>query len=350
MIKTDESIEFIEILASSGEIVNKALCLVNNDEILALYRAMLLTRTFDKKAIALQRTGKLGTFPSSYGQEAIYAAIGMAMAATDVLCPYYRDHGALFQRGVKIEEILAYWGGDERGSNYAEQKYDMPLCVPIASQCLHAVGIGYAMQYKKQRRACLVTIGDGGTSKGDFYEAMNFAALYKLPVVFVVNNNKWAISVPLEKQTAAATIAQKAVAAGFKGIRVDGNDVIACHRVIKMALEQAYDGEGPSLIEAETYRLCDHTTADDAGRYVAEDKLSKAKELEPMIRLTKYLQQQQILSQQSLLEMNAEITSQITNAVDNYLSTPLQTKQSMFINLFAQPTCDITEQMQELEN
>ena len=147
------------------------------------------------------------------------------MRVEDVFVPYYRDYAAQFQRGVKMSEILAYWGGDERGSQFACDSDDLPICVPIASQCLHAAGVAFAFQYRKQDRVAVVCLGEGGTSEGDFYEAMNVAGVWKLPVVFIVNNNQWAISVPIKQQTATQTIAQKAIAAGFEGVQVDGNDI-----------------------------------------------------------------------------------------------------------------------------
>ncbi|VEH33319.1 pyruvate dehydrogenase E1 alpha subunit [Legionella sainthelensi] len=180
-----------------------------------LYKMMVLTRTFDKKAIALQRTGKMGTYAPINGQEAISTAIGHAMRPEDVFVPYYRDYAAQFQRGVKMSEILAFWGGDERGSQFSCNSEDLPICVPIASQCLHATGIAFAFQYRNQPRVAVVCLGEGGTSEGDFYEAINIAGTWKLPVVFVVNNNQWAISVPREKQTGTQTIAQKQLLQAF---------------------------------------------------------------------------------------------------------------------------------------
>ena len=188
---------------------------------------MVLTRVFDKKAIALQRTGKMGTYPSSLGQEAISVAIGSVMQKDDVLFPYYREYGAQFLRGVTMTEIFQYWGGDERGMDYKGPQKDFPICVPIATHAPHAVGVAYAMKLRKEPRVAVFVCGDGATSKGDFYEAMNAAGLWKLPVVFVVNNNQWAISVRREIQTGCQTIAQKAIAAGFDGEQVDGNDIVA---------------------------------------------------------------------------------------------------------------------------
>ena len=213
---------------------------------------MVLTRVFDREAINLQRTGAMGTYPSCEGQEAIGAGIGVAMRKDDVFVPYYRDVATQIQRGVLMEEILLYWGGDERGQKYRDQSQDFPVCIPIATQSCHAVGIAFAIKYRAEGRAVVTTCGDGATSEGDFYESINVAGAMSLPVVFVVNNNRWAISVPLAKQTASQTIAHKALAVGITGIRVDGNDPIAVFEVLEEALERARHDNQPTLIEALT--------------------------------------------------------------------------------------------------
>ena len=211
---------------------------------------MVSTRLFDRAAINLQRTGALGTYPSGEGQEAIGAGVGFAMRDDDLLVPYYRDVATQIQRGVLFEEILRYWGGDEWGMHYRSQREDFPISVPIATQCCHAVGVACAFKYRQQARVAVTTCGDGATSKGDFYESINIAGAMHLPVVFVVNNNRWAISVPLAKQTAAASIAHKALAAGIDGYRVDGNDAIAVVQVMQEALEQAREHRRPSWEQA----------------------------------------------------------------------------------------------------
>ena len=297
--------------------------------LLELYRTMVLMRTFDKKAIALQRTGKMGTYAPITGQEAIATAIGHAMHKNDVLVPYYRDYAAQIQRGVKMSDILAYWGGDERGSQF-ENKEDLPLCVPIASQCLHAAGVAFAFKYRNQARVAVTSIGDGGTSEGDFYEAINVAGIWKLPVVFVINNNQWAISVPLSQQTAAQTLAQKAIAAGFTGIQVDGNDVIACRAVIGEAIEKARRGEGPTLIEAMSFRLSDHTTADDATRYQPKEEVEQAKPKEPIERFKQYLLKEKLWDETKEQQLNDEAASEVQKAVDDYLSRTPQPITSLF--------------------
>src|SRR5919198_4320940 len=216
--------------------------------LLTLYRGMVLTRAFDLKAVSLQRTGRLGTYAVSLGQEAVAVGIASAMRAQDVLLPSYRDNGTLLWRGTKMEEILLFWGGDERGNLSSGPAHDFPYCIPVGSQAAHAAGVAYAFKLRKEPRVAVCLFGDGATSKGDVWEAMNFAGVHKLPVVFVANNNQWAISVPLKLQTASETLAQKAIAAGFAGEQVDGNDVIAMRAAAQGAIAQAPARGGAGLI------------------------------------------------------------------------------------------------------
>ena len=322
--------------------------LTNRVKLVSLYRIMVLTRVFDAAAIKLQRTGALGTYPSGEGQEAVGAGIGIAMSADDVLVPYYRDIATQIQRGVLLEEILRYWGGDEWGMHFKHQAQDFPICVPIASQTCHAVGIGYAIKYRRQTRAVVTTCGDGATSKGDFYESINIAGALGLPVVFVVNNNRWAISVPLAKQTAARTIADKAVAAGIRGYRVDGNDPIAVYHVVGEALELARDRYQASIVEAVTYRLGDHTTADDASRYRPQQELDDARTLEPLARFKAYLRRAHNWSDTEDEDLYARCEKQVRMAIENYQLFPDQKPGEFFDYMFAKSTPALEKQKREL--
>ncbi len=344
------NIEFqtVEILDPTGQLKQDLpSALAGRDQLVNLYRIMVQTRVFDLAAINLQRTGAMGTYPSGEGQEAIGAGVGLAMRKDDVLVPYYRDIATQIQRGVLLEEILRYWGGDEWGSHFKHQPEDFPVSVPIATQACHAVGIGYAMKYRKQARAAVTTCGDGATSKGDFYESINLAGAMALPVVFVVNNNRWAISVPLEKQTASPTIAHKALAAGIPGYRVDGNDAIAVFQVADEALRQARENHQPSLIEALSYRLGDHTTADDASRYRPQPELDAARDLEPLIRFRILLQQQFDWRDDEDDALYAECRAQAKRAIENYHAIPTQRAGEFFDYMFAKPTADLEKQKKE---
>lgn len=342
-------IEYLQYLDPEGKVIKPLPAFAQDPNILLeLYRHMVKTRLFDAKAVALQRTGKMGTYPSSLGQEAVAVGMGYAMAQDDIFCPYYRDQGAMFIRGVKMEEVLAYWGGDERGSDYHGPKEDFPIAVPVASQCLHATGCAYAIKYRKQKRGVVTTIGDGGTSKGDFYEALNLAGEWLLPVVFVINNNQWAISVPLSSQTKANTLAQKAIAAGFEGLQVDGNDVIAVKDAVATALEKARSGQGPTLIEAITYRLCDHTTADDAKRYVDVTCVDSAWKNEPIKRLYDYLIANNLWSKEQDETLTKEISEEIDQAVTNYLQMPPQPNTAIVDYLYETWPENLMDQRDEL--
>ncbi|HEY5662703.1 MAG TPA: pyruvate dehydrogenase (acetyl-transferring) E1 component subunit alpha [Ilumatobacter sp.] len=304
-------------------------------ELATMYRAMMLTRTFDAKAVALQRTGRLGTFASSLGQEAVAVGIGAAMAPDDVFVPSFREHGAMFMRGVEPGELLLYWGGDERGSDYARQRHDFPICVPIGTQAAHAVGVALAFALRGLPRAALCTFGDGATSRGDVYESMNFAGVRRLPVVFVANNNQWAISVPRRTQSAAETLAQKAIAAGITGEQVDGNDVIAMRAVIAAALDRARSGGGPTLVEALTYRLTDHTTADDASRYRSDDEVSEHWKADPVGRLRDFMVARGWWGREQEEHLHADCTAAIEQAVRRYEAYVPMPASSMFDHLYA---------------
>jgi 2-oxoisovalerate dehydrogenase E1 component alpha subunit len=304
--------------------------------LIPLYRAMVLTRTFDLKAVSLQRTGRLGTYAVSLGQEAVSVGVASAMRSEDVLLPSYRDNGTLLWRGVKMEEILLYWGGDERGSLSSGPAHDFPFCVPVGSQAPHAAGVAYAIKLRKEPRVAVCLLGDGATSKGDVYEAMNFAGVQKLPLVFVVNNNQWAISVPLKLQTASETLAQKAIAAGFPGEQADGNDVIAVRDAVEQAIADARDGKGPRLIEALTYRLGDHTTADDAARYRPPGEVQAHWKEEPIARLRAYLVGQKAWGKAEEEQLSAKCQQRVDAAVERYLATGPRAPETMFDHLYAE--------------
>jgi 2-oxoisovalerate dehydrogenase E1 component alpha subunit len=313
-------------------------------EILRMYRAMTLVRVFDAKAVNLQRTGQLGTYPSCLGHEAAHIGIGAAMRPEDVLAPVYREFGTQLWRGVTMTEILTYWGGDERGNDFAVPRQDFAWCVPIATQTLHAAGAAMAFKILKQPRCALAYIGDGGTSEGAFYEALNVAGARALPVVFVIVNNGWAISVPVSAQTAAHTLAQKAVAAGIPGVQVDGNDVFAVRDVVGKALEAARHGAGPTLIEALTYRLSDHTTSDDASRYRSPREVKEAWALEPLLRLRQFLVARGDWNDAKESALLEECTVQVEAAVGEYLGCAKPTTDAMFEHLFAALPAHLHEQ------
>jgi pyruvate dehydrogenase E1 component alpha subunit len=337
-------------LSPTGSPLRKLPAFASDSSLLvALYRAMVLARAFDLKTVSLQRTGRLGTYAVALGQEAVAAGVASAMRDEDVLLPSYRDNAALLWRGVKMEEILLYWGGDERGSRFSGPPHDFPYCIPVGSQAPHAAGVAFAFKLRKERRVAVCFFGDGATSKGDLWEAMNFAGVQKLPVVFVANNNQWAISVPLRLQTASETIAQKAIAAGFSGEQVDGNDVIAVRAAAEEAIAAARAGEGPRLIEALTYRLGDHTTADDAGRYRPPEEVQAHWKEEPIARLRAYLVSQNAWTKAQEEALASECQARVDAAVESYLATAPQPPVTMFDHLYAELPEAYAKQREELQ-
>ncbi|MCX4027329.1 pyruvate dehydrogenase (acetyl-transferring) E1 component subunit alpha [Endozoicomonas sp. SM1973] len=319
------------------------------DKLVYYYREMVQARQADQKAIALQRTGQLGTYPSTLGQEAIAVIIGSVMAKDDVFVPYYRDHAAMVIRGMKQADVYRYWGGDERGSANPDCKEDLPYCVPIATQVPHAAGAAAAIKVRGQQRAVLCTCGDGGTSKGDFLESINLAGIWQLPLVFIINNNQWAISVPRRLQCGAPTLAQKGIGAGIPALQVDGNDVIALHEVINQALHRARTGKGATLIEAMSYRLSDHTTADDATRYRNAEELKTGWSKEPIKRLQQYLHSHGWWDEQKEQRLQAQVADHVQQSVDEYLKTPLPPVSDLFTHHYQTAPVSLTEQQMAME-
>src|SRR5882724_2094277 len=337
-------------LAPDGSINRQLPAFASDTRLLVrLYRAMVLVRAFDVKAVALQRTGRLGTYAASLGQEAVSVGTASAMHGEDVLLPSYRDNAALIWRGVELEEILLFWGGDERGNCFSGPVQDFPFCIPVGSQAPHAAGVAYAFKLRKEPRVAVCLFGDGATSKGDLWEAMNFAGVHKLPVVFVATNNQWAISVPLRLQTASETLAQKAIAAGFIGEQVDGHDVVAIYLLAEEAIEAARNGRGPRFIEAVTYRLGDHTTADDAARYRPTEEVQARWKEEPIARLRSFLAGQHAWSKTDEEQLSAECQQQIDAAVERYLDVKPRPPETMFDHLYAELPRAYAAQRRELE-
>jgi pyruvate dehydrogenase E1 component alpha subunit len=316
-------------------------------QLIPLYRMMVLTRTLDEKAVALQRTGRLGTYATALGQEAIGVGVASAMRTDDVLLPSFRDHSALLWRGVTILEHLLYWGGDERGSAFSGPQRDFAVSIPVASHFPHAAGVALALKMQGEDTAAVAIAGDGATSKGDFYEALNVAGAWRLPCVFVINNNQWAISLRRSDQTAAETLAQKAVAAGIAGEEVDGNDVIAVRDAVARALDRARAGEGPTLIEAVSYRLGDHTTADDASRYRDAEEVRPHWKLEPLVRLRTYLTHQGVWTKDDEEALLKECSARVEEAASAFLASEPEPPTAMFDFTYAHCPADLQAQRED---
>jgi 2-oxoisovalerate dehydrogenase E1 component alpha subunit len=343
-------IEYLQYLDADGKLVRDDLPAFARDvkQLVELYKLMLFVRVFDGKAIALQRTGKLGTYASCLGHEAAHVAIGSAMAEDDVFAPMYREYGAQFYRGVKPREVLLYWGGDERGNDFSGPAHDFAWSVPIATQALHAAGAALAFKIRKEPRVAVTVVGDGGSSKADFYGAINVAGAMQLPLVAVIVNNQWAISVPRKAQTGAKTLAQKGIAAGIECMQVDGNDLIAMRAALDHSIKRARHGHGGTLIEAVTYRLSDHTTADDARRYRAEAEVKQAWDREPFKRIKAYLVSLNAWSEKDEEAWKADCATRVDAEVNAYLETKSQPVEAMFDFTYAEVPADLARQRSEV--
>ncbi len=338
------SIERVKVLAEDGSVDQDLMPALSQEDVRRLYEYMVLTRRLDERMFTLQRQGRLGTFARVAGQEGAHVGAAFALRPEDWLVPAFRETGALLMRGVPMEQLLQFWGGDERGSAFPPGSRTLPISVPVGTHMLHAVGIGWAMKQSGQQAAVLTVFGEGATSEGDFSEAMNMAAVFQAPAVFLCQNNQYAISVPYTKQTASCTVAQKALAYGMTGVQVDGNDVFAVYRVCNEALERARSGLGPTLIEAHTYRVTDHTTSDDARRYRPDDEVEKWRRRDPIERLESYMRATGSLDDQGAAEVLAAADAKVDEAVRSYEALPPPAPEEIFKHVFAEPTPALLEQ------
>lgn len=340
--------ERLEILDIEGRVDTELMPEIDPSRIRDLYRDMVLMRTFDGKALKLQRQGRMGTWPPIKGQEAVQAGVALAMGEHDWLIPAFREHGIMVLRGVPLHLVFAYWAGDERGSCYPEGVRCFPVAVPVGSQWQHGTGVGLALKLRGEDAVAVTFGGDGSTSEGDFHEAVNCAGVFSAKTVFVIQNNQWAISVPLHRQTAAETLAQKAHAYGIPGIQVDGNDVFAVYAAATEAIERTRQGEGPYLIEAVTYRLGDHTTADDASRYRSDEELETWEGRDPILRLRRYLVEQGLWDDDQEAVLLEEAASWVDGQVEALEKMEPQEPHEIFTSMYADVPPNLSEQMREL--
>ncbi len=338
-------IEKLGILDENGKADKKIMPEIGDDLIRKMYEYMVLERVIDDRILKLQREGRCGTYASSLGQEAVQVGSALAMLDGDWLFPYFRDLGALLVRKFPASNYMLYWMGDERGMTIPKGQNNFMECIPVSTQTLHAAGCAFAMKFKKTGSAVLVFLGDGATSEGDFHEAMNFAGAWQLPVVFVCQNNQYAISVPIANQTASQTLAQKAIAYGIEGIQADGNDIFAVFSAAKAALEKARKGGGPTFIECYTYRIGDHTTSDDASRYRSQGEVDAWKKKDPIERLKKYMQGKGMWSEEYENKLNNDANEQATKAVKDAESMPAQDLAEIFNYTYEKMPQKLSNQM-----
>jgi pyruvate dehydrogenase E1 component alpha subunit len=343
-------VHYLSILDADGNLDKDLEPQISEELLIRLHRTMLLSRRFDERLLTLQRQGKIGTFGPIKGQEASQLGAVAVLEDKDWFVPSFREMGAEIWRGRKLEEVLLAYGGFNEGGAMAEDASNLPVSIPVATQIPLAAGIGYGIKYRRQNQVVMVFFGDGATSEGDFHEAMNFAAVFQTPAVFVCQNNQWAISLPRSKQTRSKTLAQKALAYGMAGLQVDGNDVLAVYAAAREAVDRARSGDGPTMIECITYRMSVHTTADDPKRYRKEQEVRQWEKRDPITRFQKYLKNKNVLSQEKIDALEEEIKEEIKKAVKNYeqqaneLGNPLD----MFNHILEELPAYTREQKEEL--
>lgn len=341
------SINSMSILDKDGNADKSLEPKLQEETLRRMYRLMVLGRFWDRKSIALQRTGRMYTFPPLEGQEAICVGATLASSPADWIFPTYREASLVYyMRGHPSYMSNLMWMGFEEGLRLDRKTRCFPYATPIATQLPHAVGGAYALRMNGEKAACLAFCGDGGTSEGDFHDALNFAGVWNAPCVFIVSNNQWAISVPRKMQTHSETIAQKALAYGIKGVQVDGNDILSVYSAVREAADNARAGRGPSLIECVTYRMGPHTTADDPKRYRTDEEVSYWRERDPIKRLMLYLKGKGIWTEAFEKEVQDEAAAIVEKTVKDaeaYKPDP----KDMFRHMYARMPKSLDEQMAE---
>ena len=323
--------EMVQILDPLGNLDEKLRPKELTDEVvLKLYEKMVYCRMCNDRALKMQRSGRMGTFTSIEGQEALQIASEYALQKKDWIIPAFRELAVMWAHGIPMEKIYQYWIGNEWGSHPPEGVHVLPVSIPVGSQMLHGVGLSWAAKLQGKDEIAVNYFGDGATSEGDFHEAMNFAGVYKTPTIFICQNNQYAISTPRRIQTASKTIAQKALAYGFPGVLVDGNDLFAMYAVTKEAADRARKGGGPTLIEAYTYRFGDHTTADDSTKYREKMEVEAWRPKDPMKRLQLYLAKKGLWSEKTEEAIRAKFQPEVDAVTEKAQALPNQTVDEIF--------------------
>ncbi|MCG3138910.1 MAG: Pyruvate dehydrogenase E1 component subunit alpha [Phycisphaerae bacterium] len=346
-LKLQHEVEELSILDVDGQVDTALEPALNHDELLRIYRAMVLTRELDDRMLKMQRQGRIGTFAPCRGQEATQIGYIYPMQKEDWVVPSYRAPGAQIWRGWHLEQILLFWNGYEEGARTPEGVNDLPVAIPVGSHPILAAGIGMGMKLQGTKQVVLTAFGDGSTSEGDVLEAFNFAGVYQAPVVFVCENNQYAISLPRAKQTRAETIAQKALAFGYDGIKVDGNDVLAMIVVTTEAVNKARRGDGPTLIEAFTYRMQMHTTADDPKKYRSDEEVKEWEKKCPLLRFEKYLINKKAADEKLLQEIHQDVIDEVQAGLERFEKCCVPQPDKLFDYTYAQLTPELQAQKEE---
>ncbi len=337
------SVKYIQVMDNDGNADSNLMPKISNEQIKKIYELMIFLRLFDDTALKLQREGRMLTFASSLGQEA-QVVTSFVLNKDDWVVPSFRENGVMMALGYPPEMLYQYWSGDERGMKIPKGIKTLPVSIPVGSQTCHGVGLAWAEKMKNTKNVVVSFCGDGGTSEGDFYEGLNFAGAFKVPLIHIVQNNQWAISVPRSKQTAAETLAQKAIACGFEGIQVDGNDVFAMYKAMTYAVEKARNGGGPTLIEMFTYRLESHTTADEWMKYRNPKEVEEWKKKDPIDRLEKYMMKTGLMDEDSKKKVWTDMKARVSEAVKKFEAIPPAKPEEMFDYIYEKLTPNLEEQ------
>lgn len=343
------SVEYLQVMDENGNVDEKLMPKLSDKQIKELYELMVLARAFDDKAFSMQRQGRIGTYLQVKGQEASQVGSAYALEDKDWLFPMYRSSAALITRKQPMHMILQYYGGDERGLKSPDNLNNFPIILCVGTQIPIAAGCAWASKLKNEKTVSMVYFGDGASSKADFHEGLNFAGVYNAPCIFMCENNQYAISVPREKQTAAETIAQKAIGYGIKGIQVDGNDIFAVYKATKEAVDNARAGKCPTLIESLTYRLADHSTSDDSKRYRSDEEVQSWLKKDPILRFEKYMKSKKLLDDNYKKQVLEKAKEKVEKEVKTYENIPAPDPEDIFKYTFAEMTPELKEQSEELE-
>lgn len=339
------SVPYLQVLDEKGKVDKKLEPKLTKEQLLKMYSDMVTARLFDEKCLKLQRQGRMGTFAPVTGQEAAQVGSAFALDKEDWLVPSFREAAAAITRGAPLSLLALYVMGHPKGGSVPEGGHDLPVSIPVGSQILHAAGIGMALSIQQKKACALVYFGDGATSEGDFHEGLNFAGVFLAPTIFVCQNNQYAISLPRSQQTHSQTIAQKGIAYGIDCIQVDGNDVLGMYVATLEAAKRAKAGKGPTLIEAVTYRMMMHTTADDPTRYRTDKEVNSWKKKDPITRFKTYLEHKKVLTAAKDKKIREEATALIEEQMKLAEQEPVSI-EDMFSHLFAELTPQLTEQLE----
>lgn len=336
----------IQILSPEGELLGPSPT-IKDEELVKMLKLMIVGRTFDQRALSLQRQGRIGTYAPISGQEAVQVVSAMCLNDDEWMFPTYRDYAAMYVHGMPMRDLFLFPMGHPQGGRAPEDVNIYAISISIATHLPHAVGAAWASKIKGEQKAFITYHGDGATSEGDFHEAMNFAGVFQVPLVTICENNGWAISLPRERQTHSETIAQKGEAYGINSQMVDGNDVLALYQVVSESLERARTGQGPTFIEAVTYRLGPHTTADDPGRYRSQEELDEMKQKDPLVRTTKYLRGLGLLSDAEEAEMWEDAKATVSDALKEAENIAVPNQDFFFDHVYAELTPNLIKQRRE---